>query len=139
MVVRPTYSINPDDIGQAKGLGINILFNNGTNVFNQTFTTKEKVKSNLIHFILTNKGERIFDPEFGGNIRAALFEPDTIFEQLEASLEQEIYAHVPNITVKNITIKKLSDKNLVNLAINYSINEQGDSLNINISTQDITQ
>ena len=48
MLNRPTYRLNPQDVGQARGIGISVLFNNGTNVFNQTFTTKDQVKSNLI-------------------------------------------------------------------------------------------
>ena len=45
MLNRPTYRLNPQDVGQARGIGISVLFNNGTNVFNQTFTTKDQVKS----------------------------------------------------------------------------------------------
>ena len=58
MLKRQTYQLNPQDVGQPKGIGINVLFNNGTSVFNQTFTTKDQVKSNLINYILTDKGER---------------------------------------------------------------------------------
>ena len=49
MLKRPTYTLNPQDVGQKRGIGISVLFNNGTNVFNQTFTTKDQVKSNLIN------------------------------------------------------------------------------------------
>lgn len=139
MLRRPTYTLNPQDVGQPRGIGINVLFNNGTNVFNQTFTTKEQVKSNLINFILTNKGERLFDPTFGGDLRASLFEPDTTFDSVAARLETEIYAYVPNIIIRNISLNKLSDQNLVNIILDYSINNQNDNLVINVSTQELTQ
>jgi phage baseplate assembly protein W len=137
MLNRPTYRLNPQDVGQPRGIGINVLFNNGKNVFNQTYTTKEQVKSNLINYILTNKGERFFDPLFGGNLRASLFEPDTAFDTVAARLEQEIYAYVPNIIIRNIGIRLLSDQNLVNLILDYSINNQNDNLVINVSTTDL--
>lgn len=137
MLNRPTYRLNPQDVGQPKGIGINVLFNNSTSVFNQTFTTKEQVKSNLINYILTNKGERFFDPLFGGNLRASLFEPDTTFDSITARLEQEIYAYVPNIIIRNIGIKNFSDQNLVNLVLDYSINNQNDNLVINVSTTEL--
>lgn len=137
MLKRPTYTLNPQDVGQPRGIGINILFNNGTSVFNQTFTTKDQVKSNLINYILTNKGERMFDPTFGGDLRASLFEPDTSFDNVAARLENEIYAYVPNIIIQNIGIKKYSDQNTVNLILDYSINNQQDNLVINVSTQDL--
>ena len=139
MLNRPTYSVNPQDTGQPKGIGINIIFNNGNNVFNQTFTTKEQVKSNLVNYILTNKGERFFDPMFGGNLRASLFEPDTSLDNIAARLENEIYAYVPNIIIRNISVKKYSDQNLVNIILDYSINNQDDNLVLNVSTTDLSK
>jgi phage baseplate assembly protein W len=139
MLKRPTYRLNPLDIGQARGIGINVLFNNDTSVFNQTFTTKEQVKSNLINYILTTKGERLFDPEFGGDLRATLFEPDTSFDSVAARLETEIYAYVPNIIIRDIIVKPFSDENVINIVLNYSINNQDDELVINVSTQDLTK
>jgi len=139
MLNRPTYKLNPQDLGQARGIGINVLFNNGTNVFNTTTTTKEQVKSNLINFILTNKGERVFDPTFGGDIRALVFEQDITLDDISAKLEADIYSYVPNIIIKNITVKRYSDENLVNIIIDYSINNQQDNLVINVSTNNLTK
>ena len=139
MLKRPTYTLNPIDIGQKRGIGINVLFNNDTSVFNQTFTTKEQVKANLINYILTNKGERFFDPTFGGDLRASLFEPDSSFDSVVARLENEIYAYVPNIIIKDITVTPYSDSNLVSITLDYSINNQQDNLVINLSTTDLTQ
>ena len=139
MLNRPTYKLNPQDVGQARGIGISVLFNNGTNVFNQTFTTKDQVKSNLINYILTDKGERFFNPTFGGNLRASLFQPDTDFDSVADRLEQEIYAYVPNIIIRSIVIKKLSDNNTINIVLSYSINNQDDDLVINVSTNDLTK
>jgi phage baseplate assembly protein W len=139
MLVRQTYPIVPQDVGQPRGIGISALYNNGTNVFNTTTTTKEQVKSNLINFILTNKGERFFDPTFGGDLRASLFQPDSDLDSLSAKLEDEIYAYVPNIFISSIDIKKQSDYNPVNISINYSIYSLEDVLVINISTSQLTQ
>ena len=54
MLNRSIYKINPQDTGQKKGIGISILFNNDTSVFNTTTTTKEQVKSNLINLLLND-------------------------------------------------------------------------------------
>jgi phage baseplate assembly protein W len=93
----------------------------------------------LINYILTNKGERLFNPTFGGDLRASLFNPDSSFDGIAASLEQEIYAYVPNIIIRNIAIKKFSDENIVNIILDYSINNQDDNLVINVSTNDLTK
>ena len=139
MLRRPIYNVNPQDVGQPRGIGINVLFNNDDSVFNQTYTTKDQEKSNLINYILTNKGERFFDPTFGGDLRASLFEPDSSFDSVAARLENEIYAYVPNIIIKDITVTPYSDSNLVSITLDYSINNQQDNLVINLSTTDLTQ
>jgi hypothetical protein len=136
---RQTFPVVPQDIGQPRGIGISVLYNNSTNVFNTTTTTKEQVKSNLINFILTNKGERMFDPTFGGNLRASLFQPDSDFDSIAAKLEQDIYNYVPNIIIRGINVNKQSDKNTVNIVINYSIYNQEDTLVVNVSTTQLIQ
>jgi phage baseplate assembly protein W len=139
MAIRKAYPVVPQDIGQPRGIGISVLYNNGTNVFNTTTTTKEQVKSNLINFILTDKGERFFNPMFGGNIRASLFQPDSDFDSIASRLESEILAYVPNIIIRSIDLNKQSDNNTVNIVINYSIYNQEDTLVVNVSTSQLTQ
>jgi phage baseplate assembly protein W len=126
------YKYNLQDLKPKQGIGISVLFNN-TSIFNQTFTTKEQVKANLINYILTNKGERFFDSNFGGDLRAMIFEQDTSFDNISAKLENEIYNYVPNIIINSINLKKYSDQNLINIIIDYSINNQTDQLSININ------
>jgi phage baseplate assembly protein W len=139
MAVRQTYKLNPQDLGQPKGIGISILFSNKTSIFNSTITSKDQIKSNLINYILTNKGERLYDPNFGGDIRRALFlQADTTsFDGVIARLETEILSYVPNIILESITLTPQPDFNLVNLVISYQINQQNDSLSINIETNNL--
>ena len=47
------------DIDARQAIGVSIPFSSKS-VFNQTFTTADQTKSNLINYLLTNKGERIF-------------------------------------------------------------------------------
>jgi hypothetical protein len=67
---------NPIDVGSRVAIGVSIPFN-APQVFTQTYTTQDQVKSNIINFILTNKGERVFNPTFGSNIRKYVFEQVT--------------------------------------------------------------
>ena len=45
------------------------------------YISKDQVKANLINYILTNKGERLFDPTFGGDLRSLLFDPTTLLNK----------------------------------------------------------
>jgi phage baseplate assembly protein W len=136
MAVRQIYRLNPQDIGQPRGIGVSVLYNNSTNVFNSTITTKEQVKSNLINYVLTNKGERLYDPNFGGDIRRAVFEAndDAAFESVIARLEDEILAYVPNIILQSINLQKNPDYNMVTISINYQLNQENQNIILNVET-----
>jgi len=132
MAYRPIYRIDTQDILPQRALGISVLFN-GPNVFVQNTTTRENVKANLINFVLTNKGERIMDPNFGGDVRRILFDPTTNVDSIIATLEEDINRYVPNVVVENISITTNPDAYEASLTILYSIFNQSDTVNINIT------
>jgi phage baseplate assembly protein W len=115
-------SINPIDVGQQVAIGVPIPFNS-PQVFTQTYTTSEQVKSNLINFILTAKGERPLNPEFGTTIRQYLFENITnnTLRNLEDSLREELTLNFPSVTITNINFNPQYDTNAINIIINYYI------------------
>jgi phage baseplate assembly protein W len=59
----------------AQGIGITLPIRLGnTGYFEQAFDTLTQVKSNFINLILTRKGERVHQPDFGCGIHDYLFE-----------------------------------------------------------------
>jgi phage baseplate assembly protein W len=125
---------HPLDINQRVGVGVSIPFN-GPAVFNTTYTTSEQIKSNIINYILTNNNERVFNPNFGANLRAQLFENVTPISvsNLENNLIRDINNLFPNIRVLSINIQPLYDENIVNISITYSIlNNTPETINISI-------
>ncbi len=52
------------DLRPSTGVGVALPFNNPRGVFKTVYTTKEQLKYNLINFLLTDKRERIFNPNF---------------------------------------------------------------------------
>ena len=65
--------IFPLDTKPGTAVGIGLPFN-APGVFKSTYLTKDAIKNNLINFFLTNQSERYLNPNFGGNLRAFLFE-----------------------------------------------------------------
>jgi phage baseplate assembly protein W len=139
MAYRQTYRINPIDIGQPMGIGVNVLFNNGTDIFNTTTTTRDQIKSNLINFLLTNKGERLNDPELGGDIKRAIFEQADFesFDIITGKLENEIVNNIPGIVLQAVTAEPNPDFNIVTITITYQINQENDSLVLNVETNNL--
>ncbi len=59
----------------AQGIGITLPIQIGNmGYFQQSFDTLVQVKSNFLNLILTRKGERVHQPEFGCGIHDYLFE-----------------------------------------------------------------
>lgn len=71
-----------------------------------TKKSDEAIKSDLIHLLLTNKGERLYLPEFGTNLRQYLFEPnlDEVRANIKEEVEEAIKKFIPNLVVSELTV-----------------------------------
>ena len=109
----------------------------GKAVFNPTYTTKEVVKTNLINWLLTNKGERVFKPNFGADLRALIWEGinDGATSALESRIVDNISANFPSIEIKKINFDNQPDINTVNFILDYIVTNIGEEDQINISLQ----
>ena len=107
----------------------------GRAVFNPTFTTQEVVKTNLINYLLTNKGERVFRPEFGADLRALLWEGinDGTTSALEARIRDNINSQFPSVEVRKIEFNNQPDLNTTNFILDYVVRNIGAEDQINIS------
>lgn len=110
----------------AIGLSLPITINNIA--FEQTFQTNEQVKSNIKNLLLTRKGERILQPEFGSGLHEVLFEfnNDEYSSIIESEIESAINQWLPFVTIQDIEIEQtdfLKDTNRVNVSITFRIGE----------------
>ena len=81
---------------QHKILGISINRQSNTaGAFGVNYSTIQQAKSNLINLIMTRKGERVHQPDFGCDIWKVLFEP-IIEGELDVKVEQVIADAVNN-------------------------------------------
>jgi phage baseplate assembly protein W len=123
---------NPLDLTMRKAIGVSIPFN-APAVFNSTFSTTDQIKSNIINYILTNKGERVLNPNFGSNIRNLLFENITDNNLLELTqlISAEIASFFPMVNIQQFNITPNYDNNEVSVDIVYSIyNNPSDTISI---------
>ena len=69
-------------------------------------TDSNAVKSSLRNLILTNKGERFFQPDLGCNIRKTLFEDisNTTEDMLKTYIFDAIAQHEPRVRVVEILV-----------------------------------
>jgi phage baseplate assembly protein W len=139
MPIPQVTRVNPLDLQKNIAIGISLPFGrSGTNqLFNKTYNTKDQIKSNFINLLLTNKGERILNPEFGSNLRQLLFENITSIteENIKDAIISSANIYLPEIQVVNITLNNEYDNNTINITIDYVLRISGTSEQITISFQ----
>jgi len=122
MPIPQTIRVNPLDLQKNIVIGVSLPFN-AKGVFNKTYSTKEQIKSNLINLLLTNKGERVFNPEFGADIRRVLFEGIT--EDTSVLIQNLITTNVnffiPEVNVIDVVVEPNEDNNSYNITLKYSL------------------
>ena len=120
------------------GIGIN-QSSNSNGVFSTNFTTLQQAKNNLKSLILTKKGERLMQPDFGCDVWKVLFEPiDNIEVSIENSIINAVSIWLPYLNINEIIFdydENDIDTNKVSLDIKFSLQSNpslSDSVQINV-------
>lgn len=128
---REEFRIKTIDTKKNVAVGIKLPFGSKP-IFNLNYTTYDQMKTNLISFLMTNKGERPFNPEFGANLRSFVFEQVTSTDELREILTDKIALFFPEISVKSIDINIENDLNKISISVSYVMNKIEDSLVIQL-------
>jgi phage baseplate assembly protein W len=132
-ILQNRYPIDSND-RKAVGFGFPL---NGPAVFVPTFTTRDQTKANLINYLLTNKGERVFNPNFGADLRNLLFENviEQTTEDLASAIQTDINNFFPQVDIKEIKFNNQPDDNTINFTLVYTIRNFGITDDITILLQ----
>lgn len=104
--------------------------------FKLNYTTSDQLKSNLVTYFSTKKGERFLNPNYGSNIPTYLFEQinqDTA-NNIEQLIIDELAINFPQINLNSIEILQSIDENQIVVLLNYTVfNNEEETLEINFS------
>ncbi len=110
------------------GIGLAVPFQSSAvsgsdSVFKINYTSSEQVKYNMINYFLTNKGERVFNPNFGGNISRYVFEPNdpSTTQILENIIKEDIALIFPMVTLQKVTITSDPEYHNITAQVFYSV------------------
>jgi phage baseplate assembly protein W len=128
------------DLDPDKMVGLTLpLGRSSQGFFNQSKTTLEQVKHNIVNLLLTYSGERPGEPELGSRLREIVFEPmdDDIAEKIEEEINSVMERWLPYITIGSIDVN-FSDRleNTVDVSMTVSVNydpERFEEVNISLS------
>ena len=81
------------------------------------------IKQALTNLLLTNKGERLFNPRYGSSIRSYLFEPLDYgtAAQIQANIVYTINKFEPRVDLENVEVTPDYDNNGFEVEMVYTI------------------
>ena len=86
-------------------------------------TGASAVSQSIVSILKTNFNERLFQPEFGSNIRALLFEPMNPIteERMKTAVEDAVRAHEPRAQIIGITVEGQEEQNRYLVSILFNV------------------
>lgn len=90
-------------------------------------TDSKAIKSEIVHILLTNKGERLYLPDFGTNLKKFLFEPfdGQTEEEIKRDIRENITKYIPNLKIDSIEITDPdTSKHVAKIEMDYTITDE---------------
>jgi phage baseplate assembly protein W len=119
-------SVIANDKNEDVYIGVGLpLTHNKSGFFYKTKTSLEQAKSNIKNLLLTRKGERLGNPDFGSELLAVIFEQegDDIENKVEEAIRSAMSQWLPFIIIDEIETQfSERNRNTINVSIGFSIN-----------------
>ena len=130
--------ISPLDLLQSTALGVKLPFS-AKSAFTSVYTTKEQYKYNVINFLLTDRGERPFNFNFGASLRTYLFEQieTQTLDSLESYIRSQVEINFNTLKVKDLSISSDSDRHSISINLSYIILNTNENDSVIIKIQNI--
>ena len=117
--------ISPIDFNKSAAVGVNLPPFCPISISILIILQRHAIKNNLVNYFLTNPGERPLNPEFGGGLRAFIFEQITSdnLDNLKEKIQTDLGTFFTNITVIDLQVNGFEDRNTINTKLKYSVNQ----------------
>jgi phage baseplate assembly protein W len=99
------------------------------------YTNEAAVNRSIRNLLLTNKGERLYQPTLGTDIRKLLFEPmgASIAEDLTKFIRDTIRIYEPRAKVLSVEVEGYEEQNAYIAYIQYLIINKQDPIQLNVT------
>jgi phage baseplate assembly protein W len=85
------------------------------------------IRADLMHLILTKKGERFYNPDFGTNLLKYLYEPnDSITHSaMKTDIKETVRKFIPNLKIDDVIVEPSEDNEYkATVRIEYTITDE---------------
>lgn len=94
--------------------------------FDLNRTDEKAIKADLMHLILTQKGQRLYLPDFGTNLMKFIFEPNDslTYSDISQEIKTVVAKYLPNLKINDIIIEQpVESEYAATVRIDYTITE----------------
>lgn len=73
--------------------------------------TKDAFSSDLLLLLLTQKGERYYEPNYGTNLLKYIFDPNDNFTEsdIDQEIKRTVSLYIPSLRINKITFNSITD------------------------------
>ena len=103
-------------------------------------TTKDAVKSDLLHLLFTNKGSRYYLPDFGTNLKRYVFKPNDAptHSDIISEIQIAVDTYIPGLKITDISVTiDPTNENMAVVKVSFSVGqgifEENDFVEVAIS------
>lgn len=101
------------------------------------FANEKAVTRSIRNLIMTNRGERLYQPNVGSDIRSILFEPMSSFtsNNLSKFIQETIAQYEPRAKVMRVNVVTQEEQNRYIVTIVYMLINRPDPISVNVTLQ----
>lgn len=96
-------------MANGKYININYPFKDSLKGFflDLTQTDAKAIKADLLHLLLTRKGQRLYNPEFGTRLLEYIYEPydELTFSEVREEIDTAVKRYLPQVSIDNLTVE----------------------------------
>jgi phage baseplate assembly protein W len=109
-------------------ININFPFKNSSDGFFLDLNSdpNSAIKADLMHLILTRKGQRLYLPDFGTDLLRFIFQPndDLTLLEIKEEIKTVVKKYLPNLTIKEIKVTESEESEYAAVIyISYIVSE----------------
>lgn len=95
---------------------------------------EEAVKEAIKNLLLTDRGERLMQPNLGGHLKAMLFENITpgVLKTIEDQVRTTLDIYEPRAELLDVTVSSLVDDNTVRVRVEFMIRNQANPISVDV-------
>lgn len=115
-------------MAKGKYININYPFKNSNKGFFLDLTSDERaaIKADLMHLILTRKGQRLYNPQFGTDLLRFIFEPNDglTLDDIKNEITTVVKKYLPKLQINEISVTESEDSaHAAVVRIDYTITD----------------